>query len=856
MKWVKFLTYIFIPSFLLAQMFVNPLQTLPGDDAIGMAVMDQNEATIARGDNQYLAVWTDQRSKAVEVQSGRDIYGAILDASGNISSTLIVAKEGPDDWQPQVFWAGDKWLVVWETYGLSSGSYYSSYIKAIRVSSDGLLLDSNPITVYGYPFSGSVTWAAACDSSNLMVVIQGSSSGENDIIAVKVDGNGTVSSPQTLIASTYYLRSDFALGSSQGHFLFVYDDNGPQRGVIFDNNLNLTAGPFDVASSSAARNRVVNGYPYFLYTCRESGDVVARRITTSGTILDNPAINVSQGNSPYSSSNRHFALWNGSFWYVTWQDNTDLRIARLLTDGTLQDPGGQSVPNANNGYSTDRINGGIQTVWTEDYDSEQSLDTWTTPIDQNFNKGTDLALSTGTPAQFQTDIATDGTDYMLVFTHKTDTNFRVLRQLVDGSGNTIESQPVQLDEGLISDNGPGKPAVAWNGSLYLIVWAKLDTIWGQRFNANGTAIDAQPFFIMKGFGPDVDALGDVFLVVGKYYVNSVQFVHPFAIRVQGSTGAILDSSPILLGQYYVRYISVVATNTNWFVAWQRNFTHDDTRGELMANFVETDGSIGTEYRLTGLFTTTMYHGPKLAFDGNKILMVYEDEVSSSTTTDIVAMPILPDGTTQTAINVNQMNDDQYRPAVCFDGENFVIIWQDSRNNDSELDMLDQRSQIFFTRLSPDGTVLDGNGIEFANGSRPAMYPAVAGKNGQALLVGSILMNDATYNSYHIQTALMDEGNPSALNESRNIPHEFALLPNFPNPFNPTTTISFYLPQNTRITLLVQNARGQRVATLIDGFQDKGKHTIQFDGSNLASGTYFYILKARNFKAVRKMQLVK
>ena len=397
--------------------------------------------------------------------------------------------------------------------------------------------------------------------------------------------------------------------------------------------------------------------------------------------------------------------------------------------------------------------------------------------------------------------------------------------------------------------------MAWNGSLYLIVWSKNDTIWGQRFGSNGSTLDSSPFFIMEGYGPDVAALGSVFLVVGKNYVNSVQFVHPFAIRVDGS-GTVLDASPIFLGQYYVRYISVVATNTNWFVAWQRNYTHDDPGAELMGNFVESDGTAGSEYRIIGLLTTSMYHGPKLAFDGNKIMLVYEDEVSSSTTTDIVALPILPDGTPQTTINVNQMNDDQYRPAVCFDGTNYIIAWQDSRNNISEVNMLDQRSEIFFTRMTPDGAILDGDGIDFYDTRRCEIYPALAGRAGQALLAGSIQLNGSTYGAYHIHTRLLDESDPSAIDEPTSQPDRFELLQNFPNPFNPSTTIEYTLARDSKIELTIYDSGGKVVESLFSGWQSKGRHQLRFDGHNLASGIYFYRLKTAEFTQIRKMLLVR
>ncbi len=88
------------------------------------------------------------------------------------------------------------------------------------------------------------------------------------------------------------------------------------------------------------------------------------------------------------------------------------------------------------------------------------------------------------------------------------------------------------------------------------------------------------------------------------------------------------------------------------------------------------------------------------------------------------------------------------------------------------------------------------------------------------------------------------------------PDEFRLEGNYPNPFNPTTTIAFSLPQATHVKLTVYNVNGQEVATLVDGQRDAGVHEVTFDASQLASGIYFTRIEAGDFTAVRKMVLMK
>ncbi len=89
-----------------------------------------------------------------------------------------------------------------------------------------------------------------------------------------------------------------------------------------------------------------------------------------------------------------------------------------------------------------------------------------------------------------------------------------------------------------------------------------------------------------------------------------------------------------------------------------------------------------------------------------------------------------------------------------------------------------------------------------------------------------------------------------------VPVSFELGQNFPNPFNPTTEISFSLENNAQATLSVFNLTGQKVATLVDGNLAAGSHQVTFDASGLSSGLYFYTLSANGISETRKMLLSK
>ncbi len=92
--------------------------------------------------------------------------------------------------------------------------------------------------------------------------------------------------------------------------------------------------------------------------------------------------------------------------------------------------------------------------------------------------------------------------------------------------------------------------------------------------------------------------------------------------------------------------------------------------------------------------------------------------------------------------------------------------------------------------------------------------------------------------------------------SENIPTEFELSSNYPNPFNPTTTIQFGLPREAKVKLTVYNINGQEIATLVNDVRVAGTHKVQWDASNLPSGMYLYRLETGSTVLNKKMMLLK
>lgn len=93
-------------------------------------------------------------------------------------------------------------------------------------------------------------------------------------------------------------------------------------------------------------------------------------------------------------------------------------------------------------------------------------------------------------------------------------------------------------------------------------------------------------------------------------------------------------------------------------------------------------------------------------------------------------------------------------------------------------------------------------------------------------------------------------------EEGNSEKEEQLLTAYPNPFNPTTTIKFTLPQKADVSLRVFDLLGREVAELVRGEREAGEHQTRFDASQLSTGVYIYQLRVGNDIITKKMTLIK
>ncbi len=108
----------------------------------------------------------------------------------------------------------------------------------------------------------------------------------------------------------------------------------------------------------------------------------------------------------------------------------------------------------------------------------------------------------------------------------------------------------------------------------------------------------------------------------------------------------------------------------------------------------------------------------------------------------------------------------------------------------------------------------------------------------------------------LRDAIASFSGVSGVENTDAVPTTYSLSQNYPNPFNPSTTISFSIPQGNDVKVVVYDAIGREVATLINSYLARGSYKVEWNAGSYPSGVYFYRISTKNFNMVKKMVLLK
>ncbi|MCX7732361.1 MAG: hypothetical protein N2248_04275 [candidate division WOR-3 bacterium] len=472
----------------------------------------------------------------------------------------------------------------------------------------------------------------------------------------------------------------------------------------------------------------------------DQGEISGVRIRSDGVIIDTMPIQISYG----SWGGEYPAVtFDGTNYLVIWVDwrngDADIYGARVTPAGEVLDPDGIPISTAPE----------IQSIPSVIFDGTNYLVAWNDLRNGNWESDIYAARVTtdgqvldpdGIPVNIQPydqiiyrGLAFDGTNYLFVFCDDRDGDY-----YYDVYGARMSPSGVVLDSlGFVisaEDNDQALPRVSFDGTNYFVVWfddreALEDyRVYGARVTPGGTVLDPQGIRMSDNLSsypaPAFD--GTNYFVVWLDYRSGWQ-ADIYGTRVS-TGGVVLDSAgiPVSAEPEYDQVLpAVVFGGGRYLAVWSdyRNEQAPDIYGARVTTsgqVLEPDGILVS----WGIISPTQY-APVAAFDGNNYLVVWQD-YRNGYDGDIYGARVTPQGQVldPDGIPIATGWSYQYTPAVAFDGTNYFVTWVDVRNGYQD---------IYGARVTPSGEVLDPDGIPVVVDEYDKNYPQ-PGFNGENYLV--------------------------------------------------------------------------------------------------------------------------
>lgn len=327
--------------------------------------------------------------------------------------------------------------------------------------------------------------------------------------------------------------------------------------------------------------------------------------------------------------------------------------------------------------------------------------------------------------------------------------------------------------------------------------------------------DQNPHYGILGLMMPLDWQVDSVYYEGDYGSGYCTFLHPDSVdaepdgKVNYWTDSLTYRFPPPEGMHWVVY-----------QATQGHYATKDPMYKYLDVYVDfTAGQKGGEYDMGYFISTAAYE----LEDSTWYAISLENNLTVNNTPPFVDLP----------------------DSVIFENDTSVTInlWDyttDGENEDAELSF-DINTNGRFLTMDYDSTsgdlTLSAPGYTFV----AELYVTAADLGGEA--AGD--------------TAIVQVNEATAIGDvSAAIPLRNALYKNYPNPFNPRTSIRFDLKKAADVRIEIFNELGQKVNTLVDGYRSAGTYTIRFDARALSSGVYYYKMTTPEFKQIRKMLLIK
>lgn len=853
---------------------LTPRGLLPGDATVAAATGSQQDHALARGGDACLVVWSDYRGQAVgggTNQSYGDIFGIRLDAAGqplDAAPFLIAGGMGLQD-RPRVAWNGTAWLVLYQSQEPVDG-YYGTRVRAVRVSAAGQVLDATPLTLPAGAFTPDTIGLQLSGQAGQWLVTR---------CLYHADGYGTYLSGQRIGGNGQFLDAaptmlmDWVYGQTvtvvgPGEYLVAGPDWN-NSAVTKARRIATTGAPVGASFTVPSADIAGNGSEYYVTWVADFVNLVGSRLSATGTLLTPAGTLLVPGYTIYHDQT---LAHDGTNWWLLWGAADQWRSLRVNAAGTRLDvAGGLALPitiggNINQAYAPQlaaRPGGGVHMAW---YDLRVALgsdaNVFVLPISATNVPGVERCASTGTRNQREPDLAAgpDGS-VAIVYVSEHANDDHVLLRMLGADGQALAAAPVEVASAPVI----GRARVAWSGTQFLVTWdqgasgSTPTLVKARRLLADGAFVDAQPLDVMTGFDPDVEALGGDFLVAAARFDASPQFIYTWMRIIDGGTGAFRNAATELGGGYVSVGPRVRSDGTRWVVTYHSQWSHNDSASDAIYNFVSPNGAFTSA--LNPATTSGASGTPDVAFSGSVYLFVWRNNSLANANNYIAGRIMDAAGNFLTGnFTIAEAGGRQLCPTVGWDGTDFIVVWDDQRNQEA---FFDERTDIYGARVTPAGVVRDPSGFAIHSGAQGDASAALLSRaNGVSYVAWSGLETAGTpLDSYRVGTAVLGVAAPSGVGDG--LPALASVLrQNVPNPFNPSTTISFTLAKGEAASLAIHDLRGRLVRRLIEGEAlAAGSHDVVWDGRgddgrSAAAGVYLYRLWTPTVDETRRLTLAK
>jgi len=795
---------------------------------------------------------------------GADIYGARVSPAGMIldPAGIVISRSVYWQWFPSVAFDGSNYLVVWQE------SRSDNDIFGARVSPSGILLDTA-----GFAISTAVDnqWhpSVAFGGTNYLVTWDDMRTGSHDIYGARVDTAGTVLDPMGIAiskAQNSQLNPSVAFDGS--NYLVVWEDARSGALDIFCTRVDTSGIVLDsagIAISSAQNGQnypsvAFDGTNYFIawedLRNNSYSDVYGARVDTSGVVLDSTGIPISS--TTWNKSMPSIAF-DGTNYLIAWTDNrtwpSDIYGARVTSEGIVLDSSGIAITTAieRQLFSSIAYDGTNYFVAWHDFRNNPP-DIYGTRIDLTGTvlDTSGIIVSTQVYDQHDAAVAFDGTNYFVTFTDGRNDSYDIFGVRIDQTGVIMDTTGIAIST---AAGDQLYPSVIFGGNNYLVVWQDFrnDTfdIYGARMDQSGTLLDTSGIAISTAEGdqiyPSLSFDGTNYLVVWEDRRSPVSDIYGARID-QG--GVLLDSLGIAITTAidYQWHPSVAFDGTNYLVVWedQRNASFSDAYGARVNQsgvVIDSNGiAISTaEYRQSR---------PTVAFDGENYFVVWQDS-RGILAWDIYGTRVTTSGivldTNDIPISVSM--DWQYFPALAFDGSNYLVTWQDDRN--------DYFSDIYGAQVNTSGIVIDSFAVVIQTGRQTS--PAVIHGLGNQILItysdwtDSINTHPANttriWGKFYPFVGVEEETQHLTLDATR-------MLHVYPNPTQKECNIRYTLSKKSSVNLSLYDVAGRLTKIIINENQNAGTYHKRIDMMNLSQGIYFIRFATDEYFDIEKFVFIK